>query len=311
MTDFTRILPGAENNAGDTLALFLKLAAGEVLTAFKNKTVFESMQRVRAISAGKSAAFPATGRLAARYVTPGVTNTGQSMNHAEVVIGVDGELLADAFVASIDEAYAHWDVRAPITEALGDALAQEYDKNIARNIVRSARSSNVVTGLSGGSTITNAAIHTDATVLAAALFTAAQNWDEKYIVDMNRVCALKPAQFYLAAQKTDLINADWGGSGNYADGTINSIAGIKLMKSNNIPQADDTANTDIPSDYRLDYSNVKGIVWTPDAVGTVKLLDVKTEAEYMIRERGHYMVASYACGHGPLRPECAQELTNS
>jgi hypothetical protein len=311
MTDFTRVLPGAVNNAGDNLALFLKLMGGEVLTAFKNKTAFEDKQRVRSITAGKSAAFPATGRLTARYVTPGVTNVGQSMNHNEVVIGIDGELLADAFVASIDEAFAHWDIRAPISDAMGDALAQAYDLNVARNIVRAARSANVVTGLSGGTSVVAATAGTDATVLAASIFSASQGMDEKFVGTANRWCALKPAQYNLAVQKTDLINKDFDGKGSFADGTIQSVAGVMLMKSNNVPTANDTANVNIPTAYRLDYSTVKAVVWTPDAVGTVKLLDLKSEAEYQIRERGWYMVSSYACGHGPLRVEAAAEIKSA
>lgn len=310
MTDFTRILPGAVNNAGDNLALFLKMMDGEVLTVFKNKTMFDTLQRVRAIPSGKSAGFNATGRLSARYVVPGVTQTGQTMNHNEIIINVDGELLADAFVASIDEAMAHWDVRAPITDAMGDALAQAYDQNVARNIVRAARATNVVTGEAGGTSITAATVHTDATVLAASLYGAAQALDEKNIGSENRVAAFKPAQYYLAVQKNDLINKDWDGRGSFADGTIQSIAGIKLMKTNNLPQANDTANTNIPATYRADYSAVKGIVWTPEAVGTVKLLDLKSEAEYQIRQRGYYMVSSYAMGHGVLRPPCAVEFKN-
>lgn len=310
MTDFTRVLPGAVNNAGSDIATFLKLFSGEVLNAFNDKTIFDKLTRVREIRAGKSAAFPATGKLNARYVVPGVTQVGQSMNVNEVVIGVDGELLADAFVASIDEAMAHWDVRAPIADQMGDALAQAYDLNIARNIVLSARASNVVTGLPGGGNILNAAIHTDASVLAAALYTAAQTFDEKFVPE-DRYVALKPAQYYLAVQKNDLINKDWDGKGSYAEGKIQSVAGITIMKTNNVPVANDSANSAIPTAYRANFSTTKGIVWTPEAVGTVRLMGLKTEQEYQMRERGTYLVSSYAVGHGPLRPQCAIELKSA
>jgi hypothetical protein len=310
MTDFTRVLPGAVNNAGDNLALFLKLFGGEVLNSFTDKTLFDKMHRVREISAGKSAAFPATGKLAARYVTPGVTNTGQALNHNEVVITVDGELLADAFIASIDEAMAHWDVRAPIAEQMGDALAQAFDKNVARNIVLAARATNVVTGLPGGTVITAATVHTDAAVLAASIYTAAQNLDEKFVSE-DRHLALKPAQYYLAVQKNDLINKDWDGKGSYADGKIQSVAGVTIHKTNNVPSVDDSANLDIPAAYRANFATTKGVIWTPEAVGTVRLLSLKSEAEYQIRERGHYMVSSYAMGHGILRPPCAVELKSA
>ena len=47
------------------------------------------------------------------------------------------------------------------------------------------------------------------------------------------------------------------------------------------------------------------------AVGTVKLMDLSTEAAYDIRRQGHLMVAKYAVGHGVLRPESAVELASA
>jgi len=46
---------GQINQAGDELALFLKVFSGEVLTAFDIATVFIDKHRVRTISHGKSA----------------------------------------------------------------------------------------------------------------------------------------------------------------------------------------------------------------------------------------------------------------
>jgi hypothetical protein len=312
MSDFTRVQAGAANSAGDDTALFLKVFGGEVLTAFTNLTVFDSKQRVRKIASGKSASFPATGRLSARYHTPGTTNSGQNMNHNEVVITIDDLLLADAFIANIDEAMAHWDVRAPIAEAMGDALAQAYDKNVARVGVLAARGSANVTGLSGGSQIdAGGTVATDASVLAGAVWDGVQAMDEKFIRGGNRFLALRPAQYYLAAQSTSLINKDWDGAGSYSKGTIESIAGATFVKTNNLPSADDSSNTDIPSAYRANYTETYGLLWVPEAMGTVKLLDLAMESEYQIRQQGTYMVAKYAVGHGKLRPECAIEITNS
>jgi hypothetical protein len=312
MTDFTRVQVGAVNSAGAADALFLKVFAGEVLTAFQNATVFDSKQRVRKIASGKSASFPATGRLSARYMVPGVTQAGQAMNHNETVITIDDLLISDAFVANIEEAKAHWDVRSPISDQMGDALAQVYDQNVARCGVLAARASNVVTGLPGGSVIAaGATVSTDATVLAGTFWTAAQTLDEKFIPSKDRYVALRPAQFYLAAKTNTLINKDWDGRGSYADGTIQSIAGLTIVKTNNLPSVDDSANAALMAKYRANFSATFGLVWVPDAMGTVKLLDLAVEKDYQIREQGTYMIAKYAVGHDKLRPECAIEITNS
>lgn len=46
---------GQINQAGDSLALFLKVFSGEVLTAFYRNNVFLERSSVRTISSGKSA----------------------------------------------------------------------------------------------------------------------------------------------------------------------------------------------------------------------------------------------------------------
>ena len=46
---------GQINQAGDNLALFLKVFSGEVLTAFHRNNVFLEKSSVRSISSGKSA----------------------------------------------------------------------------------------------------------------------------------------------------------------------------------------------------------------------------------------------------------------
>lgn len=49
--------PGQVNSAGDAKALYLKMFAGEVLTAFAENNVMASRHVTRTISSGKSAQF--------------------------------------------------------------------------------------------------------------------------------------------------------------------------------------------------------------------------------------------------------------
>ena len=53
---------------------------------------------------------------------------------------------------------------------------------------------------------------------------------------------------------------------------------------------------------------IRGFVFTPDAVATVKLLDLGLESEYQINRQGTLMVAKYAMGHNVLRPASAIAL---
>lgn len=301
---------GQANGTGDVKANFVKVATGEVLTAFARTVEFADKHMVRTINEGKSASFPVTGRTSgARYHTPGEQVLGTAAKFNERVITIDDLLLTDYFTAGIWEKMNHFESRSEMTKQMGEELAQAYDRNVARTIVLASRGSAVVDGLPGGGKITNAAMLTDSEVLAKTFFDAAVVFDEKYIPKGDRWGALKPTQYYMLAQNTKVINKDWNGAGSYSDGTVVKIADIPLFKSLNLPNG--TTVADGPAKYQGDFTKTAGVIFHKGAAGTVKLLDVALEDEYMVSRQGTLFVAKYAVGHGSLRPECAIELTTA
>lgn len=303
---------GQAGLAGDAKALFLKVFSGEVLTAFETTTLMKGLTRHRQIQSGKSAQFPATFRASSGYHTPGSEIVGKQIAHNEVTITIDDLLIADVFIANIDEAQNHYDVRGPYSSEIGHALARAYDQNIARNVIRAARGGALFSGDQGGSALTDADSNTSATSLAGSIWAAKQSMEEKDVpVDQQRVnAALKPAQWYLLAQEPTLIlNRDVDGDGSYSKGTFSMVGGVDVHKSNNLPWGtDDSANTDIPTDYRISMATTTAAVFTEDAAATVQLMGLGMESEYDIRRQGTLMVAKYAVGHGPLRNKCAVEI---
>jgi hypothetical protein len=295
---------GQINLAGDTDALFLKVFSGEVLTAFHRDNVFLGKSMVRTIQNGKSAQFPATGTVTAAYHTPGTELNGTTVPSAERIIVIDDLLVAQVFMANIDEAKNHYDVRSIYSDEAGKVLAETMDSNLAQVGVLAARATATITGGNGGSALTNAAYGNDSAVLAAGIFTAAQTLDEKNISD-DRNIFLRPAQYYLLAQNTTLINQWYGGKGAISDGTILKVAGVEVVKTNALPNSNVTTGV---TAYRGNFSTTVGLVMNKAAIGTVKLMDLATESAYDIRRQGTLIVAKYAVGHGVLRPECAVEL---
>jgi hypothetical protein len=313
MANATVLSIGQINGAGVTDALFLKVFGGEVLTAFDEANVVQDKHTIRQISSGKSAQFPATWKVAAGYHTPGTEIVGQTSNLAERIINIDDLLLASVFVANIDEAKSHYETRSEYSKQCGLALAYQWDKNVLQTGVLAARAAATVTGGYGGTTFTSATTlyRTSATDLAAGLYSAAQTFDEKDIPEGEQKFAfVRPAQYYLLAQSTALINRDWMGAGSYSDGKILRIGGLEIVKTNHLPITDLTANqvANMKNTYNSDFSKTACLVMTRQAVGTVKLMDLATEMAYDIRRQGTLVVAKYAIGHGILRPECAIEL---
>lgn len=323
MANASTVRIGQINGTGDVDALFLKTFAGEVLTAFEETNVALPYTMSRQISSGKSAQFPATGKVGGEYHVPGTEITGLALNSAETVITVDDLLISHGFIANIDEAKQHYDFRSIFSTEMGRFLANTMDKHLLQIGVLAARATNVVTGEPGGSVIlTNdpmapgsANFNTNGEHLAEAIYIAAQKMDEKDIPAEDRVCFVRPAQYYNLVKATRNIDRDFGGAGSYSEGNILKIAGVSIIKTNHLPSTDLSAATGVTAGtgnkYRGNFANTSALVFHKGAIGTVKLLDMGMEAAYDIRRQGHLMVAKYAVGHGILRPQAAVEIRNA
>ena len=338
---------GQQNLAGDTNALFLKVFAGEVLSVFEETNVMMPLHTVRTISSGKSAQFPAMATANASYHTPGesvlqqnVTYTGEDdgnannlgttntnkylsqVKHSEVVITINDLLQSSTFIANIDEAKNHYDVRSEYSRQMGFALANKADQMLIIHGLAGARAAadrfggtdyigTSVDGATGG-VITG-------TELITQLFAAAQAFDEKDVPSADRYCVVGPREYYaLVNENKDAINRDYGndGNGSTASGMVMSVAGIRIVKSNHLPTADYAAEAGDNSSLSgtLDFTgNAKlpaALIFQRSALGTVKLLDLAVESDYQVERQGTLMVAKYAMGHDTLRTEALYEVTH-
>lgn len=319
MSDMTPSRLGQVNATGDASALFYKIFTGEVFTAFENACIMADKHQVRTIQNGKSAAFALLGQTTATYHTPGTQLLGDAIKANEKVINIDGLLVAKTSIANIDEAMINYDVRSPYSKEMGIAIAQAYDKNVIQEGILGARASNLITGGNPGTQITNAKMKLTtgdlgtagtATTLAEkaaairdSLFAAATQMDAKN-APKDRYCALRPAEFYALFQDTTIINSLYGNGGNIATGSLPQIAGIKIVTSNNVPYTDLSGSTY----HGVNAAKTVGLVWCPEAIGTVKLMDLSTQSEFLIEYQTTLMVARMATGHGWLRPEACCEL---
>lgn len=302
---------------GATDALFLKVFSGEVMSTFNAKTVMKEKTRVRSIQSGKSAQFPSIAKTSAAYHTPGNEITGNSINHDEKVITIDDMLIANTFISNIDEAKNHYDVRSEYSVQMGDALAQTYDRNLLSLAVKACRNTSagqIGKGQSGYGDAVTVTLDTTPTFdeLITELYTAAQTLDEKNVPEDQRFVFVSPSTYYGLVQKDKILNRDFvTGNGDFADGKIFRIAGMSIVKTNNLA-VDHTSAASYPdtsaSKYGINASDTRALIMHPQAMGTVQLMDLASESEYDIRRQGTLMVSKMAVGHGVLRPECLYEI---
>lgn len=266
----------------------------------------QGRERVRTVLKIKQ--FPILGRNSASYHSVGQDILGNQMAANERVITIDDMLVSSAFIADWDNMVNHYDVRSKYSKEIALALAYKFDATIAQIGVLAARAASPVTGENGGSTITDANYATSGAALAAGAFDAAQTFDVANVSEDGRNFFVRPAQYYLMAETTSILNKDWGGSGTYSDGTVLRVAGLDIVKTNQLPS---TVVNVGPAAYQGDFSTTVGLVMNKDAVGTVKLVDISVATEYSLARLGTLTVGKMAFGSGILRPVCAIELKTS
>ncbi|MBP5855684.1 hypothetical protein KAJ83_01585 [Marivibrio halodurans] len=308
-----------KGQSADDRNLFLKIFGGEVLTAFQEKVLTLDKHKVQNIESGKSAQFPKTWKAQAEYHTAGKEMLGNDIDTTEVTITIDGLLVAHTAIYDLDEKMSHFDVTGEFSTELGRALAREFDKNVMRQTILAARTS-ADGPFPGGNVITDAALANSGTISGKDWIDAIRqaNIDlfDNDVPDDDPRYMLVNAKVYDAikyAKDTDgnylVVNRDFGQIGAIAGREeAMQIDGVTIMKQRTIPNSDESADSSVYSKYQADYSTTTGILWTPEAVGTLRLQDIAMETERDVRRQEDFMVSKMAVGHGTLRPETAVEF---
>lgn len=287
--------------------LFLRVFSGEVQARFMAQTVLRDKTRIRTIQSGRSAVFNAIGNTTAAYHVPGTEITGSNIKQDERVIQIDDVLLASTFISNFNEAMNHYDVRSAFSREMGDALAQTYDRNLFA--VAGAEALSPSASIADQGIAENITLDTTPTFaeLVDQIYVAARKLDEKNVPESDRYVYVSPTVYYGLLAQDKILNRDFvANNGDFSQGTLFKIAGMSVIKTNNMQVDHSTASIDFRSKYDADMSTMQALVMHPEALGTVQLgsFGMSTESEYDIRRQGVLMVSKMAVGHGVLRPEC-------
>tara|TARA_R100000654_G_scaffold64315_1_gene91849 strand:- start:11705 stop:12730 length:1026 start_codon:yes stop_codon:yes gene_type:complete len=333
----------AQGGASDAFELFLKQFSGEVLTAFAERNVMMPLHTVRTITSGKSAQFPMTGATTADYHTPGNEILGTAINHAERVIHIDNLLVSSAFIANIDEAMNHYDVRSIYSREIGFALSNHADKALIRTALAGSMDTADPIGNAGGGSLV---VGTAGDTIVDKLLELSQKFDETDIPQGDRFAVVNPATFYAilkaagdASTGGAITNRNFGGTASPTRGDqALMVGGIQVLMSNHIPTANEddgnsgtvdpklgstlvrnapfndagVSGADADEGYSgVTFANTVGVGFHRSAIGTVKLLDLAVESDYLVQNQGTLMVAKYAMGHNYLRADACVQLKSA
>ena len=258
--------------------LFLKLYAGEVLTAFQSKNIMMPLHRVRTLTKGKSAQFPMTGKYRdAAYHTPGDEIVPSAAKQSERVVSIDDLLLNAQFIPKIDEAMQHYDIRSVYTQEAGFSLGKIADQNIIRLAIKAALcetsdmaaaaahnkgmvqdyvafddedfTENVVIGATTG-TGSDAAKQREPKHIAQAIMDAKRILENKDVPGEPFVVMSTDMYYDMFKQSGTtgiddfmIFNRDVGGSGSIASGQVPRILGMPIYVTNHLGAFTTTGGT--------------------------------------------------------------------
>lgn len=311
-----------QSNPADDRSLFLKMFSGEVLTSFTAATLTKGKVREKNITSGKSYQFPRTGTSQAEYLQRGQEMLGNPFATGEVEVTIDAPMVAHHALWDFDQAMSQFDVRGPMTADMGQALARMYDQNNFRQIALAARTA-AVGPFPGGDRIVDAALLSSGTAIdglawmdairKAKLAKAAKNIPASSPWYMTVTHATFDAIKYAKNSAGQFVNLNsmislaTAGTGAVPTEAIR-FEGVTIFPSNLIPQTNDTANKDVFSKYRADFSKLSALMWQPEAVAVLTLMGISTETARDVRRQEDFIVSKQAVGHGTLRAECAVEF---
>ncbi|UMO76110.1 major capsid protein [Pseudomonas phage P413] len=322
---------GKGASAADSLALFLKVFGGEVLTAFARRSVTMDKHMVRTIQNGKSASFPVMGRTRGYYLAPGenLDDKRKDIKHSEKVITIDGLLTSDVLIYDIEDAMNHYDVRAEYSAQLGEALAIAADGAVLAEMAKlcnlPAASNENIAGL-GTAIVLNIGAAADLVDVEArgkailkGLTLARARLTKNYVPSADRRYFTSPED-YSAILSALMPNAsNWAALTDPETGNIRNVMGFEVIEVPHLTVGGAGTDADganqkhifpatATGDDKVAVNNVVGLFNHRSAVGTVKLKDMALERARRPEFQADQIIGKYAMGHGGLRPEAAGAL---
>lgn len=221
-------------------------------------------------------------------------------------------------IPDIEEALSHFDVRSEYSKQMGEALALKMDGAVlaeaAKMVVANKEN---LTGLGKGEIITKQIAAADIGVteaegkaLVQALLEIKAKMSNNYVPETERYVFMTPTARTALIASLVAINRDYGGIASITDANILRIAGFDIIECPHLTMGGAAKNDGLlqgeghifPATYK---DKCAFIAMHKSAVGTVNLRDLKLERARRAEYQSDMLAASYAVGHGGLRPEAA------
>lgn len=330
--------------------LWIPTWSGEVLHAYDQYNMFESMVDSRTITSGTTVEFPVTGTIALKDAwEAGEELGGGGSSTTKFTIGLDRRPIAAHFeLDNIDVMIQQFEFRSELARQAGLTLANERDRQIARLLVKGAQTGSRMhvrtedpdavdvggfdtryAGTAYCFSADNSAIDAlsgeeGALKILAAIEAELVKCRQLDIPEMGLNVVVNPVMFNQirrlgiasVADAQNVFGANGTsplfGSQTSAPALSGSLSymGATIVSSNHLPSGDLSADGK-DANYLVNATGVEALMFARQGVASIKKQGLKVDTVEDVRRNTNFTVASMYSGAGVLRPELCSVVLGS
>jgi len=310
------------NDTGTVNPLHIEEYSGEVETQISKSSFMRDYVRIKPVRGTDTVTNDRMGKTSLQAVTPGVRPTSSAPEFDNISVKVDTIVLARSNVHLLADFQAHYDVRAEIGQDHGKEIAKFFDEAFIIQVIKSALivvgtgagEKPAPDGFVGGTRVELAAANDelDPDKLQRAIEDVCQGIEENDVDLDGGVILLAPAQYYALLRNDKLVSAEYSmGNGNYANGMVLRSNGLRIVKTNRIPNATisghylSNAGNNSAYDVAGEETDAVAIVMLPKALLAGETIPLTSKVYYHDVELQWFIDSYLAFGVTPNRAEHA------
>jgi hypothetical protein len=290
--------------------------SNEVVHSVRELAEISTKINKRTIVDSKGAQWPLLGKA---KNDPSVNNRGQDValtefNQNTLTLQPDDRTSEGFYIDDQDNNMAHFDFRGHYTDMISDKFALSEDTKVFAKILQGARASARVTGETGGATVINATMNSDASVFEDSIIDGITVLKNNRYRNMNEFdLYTTPEQVALLLKGSKVINKDFSGTAGVDSNMVPSMYGLRIHESINIKEIQTNyVDSVFGGKYSVDGTNTVGLIVhkTRSVVG-VQLGTMKIKISENDTGWGNYWLMALQTGYDYLVPDSIVELATA
>jgi len=321
--DLTRSGHRLGNDTAEHMPLYIEEYGGEVETQIVKSSIMRQYVKMKSVRGTDTITNSRMGKTQLQKVIPGVRPEAHAPEFDNISIKVDTMVLARSNQHTLDDFQASFDVRAELGMDHGKEIAKFFDESILVQAIKCAQITdgdvNAPEGFLGGTKVTlgTAGDELDPDKLERAIQDACQLIEEKDVDIEGEGFAMfvAPAQYYALLRNDKLLDGDFSmGNGDYAKGKILMANGLRIIKTNRMPNVAHTGGehhylSNAGNNYAYDVTaaDTKAVcaIFSPRALLAGETIPLTSKVHYSDVELQWFVDSYLAYGVTPNRPEFA------